>query len=117
MVRENAESLRGNLDLMVLSTLAGGPKYGYLIAQRLADASGGMIAIPAGTLYPILHKLEDDRLIKSRWDETTGRQRKWYELTAKGSKQLVRRATQWRQVTQCLQDLLAPVLKSLPDPA
>ena len=118
MVKEtNADALRGNLDLMVLSTLIGGPKYGYLIQQRLSDASRGLIAIQAGTLYPILHKLEGDKLIKSRWEETTGRPRKWYELTVKGGKRLEQRATQWQQVTACLQELLAPVLKTLPDHA
>jgi len=111
----NSDALRGNLDLMVLSTLSDGPKYGYLIQQRLSDASCGLIAVQAGTLYPILHKLEDEKLVKCRWDSETGRQRKWYELTVKGTRRLEQRASQWRQITLCLQELLGPVLKGLPE--
>jgi PadR family transcriptional regulator PadR len=76
--------VRGSLDLMVLSVLAGGKKYGYLIQKEVREASGARVELPAGTLYPLLHKLEDQRLVRSTWDESTGRSRKWYELTAAG---------------------------------
>jgi PadR family transcriptional regulator PadR len=102
--------LRGNLELMILSTLADGAKYGYLIQQRLGDASRGLVSVQAGTLYPILHKLEDERLVKCRWEDSTGRQRKWYELTAKGEKRLQQRANQWQKLAATLQELLTPVL-------
>jgi PadR family transcriptional regulator PadR len=102
--------LRGNLDLMILSTLADGAKYGYLIQQRLGEASRGRISVQAGTLYPILHKLEGDKLVKARWEDSTGRERKWYELTAKGEKRLHHRAGQWQQLAATLQELLTPVL-------
>jgi PadR family transcriptional regulator, regulatory protein PadR len=95
---------------MILSTLADGAKYGYLIQQRLGEASRGLINMKAGTLYPILHKLEEDKLVKCHWEDTTGRQRKWYELTAKGEKRLQHRASQWQQLAATLQELLGPVL-------
>ena len=104
------ELLRGNLDLMILSTLADGAKYGYLIQQRLGEASRGRISVQAGTLYPILHKLEDEKLVKAHWEDSTGRERKWYELTAKGEKRLQLRAGQWQQLAATLQELLEPVL-------
>ena len=104
--------LRGNLELMILSTLADGAKYGYLIQQRLGDASRGHVSVQAGTLYPILHKLEEERLVKCRWEDSTGRQRKWYELTAKGEKRLHHRAGQWQKLAATLQELLIPVLGS-----
>jgi DNA-binding PadR family transcriptional regulator len=111
MAKELAgDLLRGNLELMILSSLADGAKYGYLIQQRLGDASRGLISVKAGTLYPILHKLEEDKLVKCRWEDTTGRQRKWYELTAKGEKRLHHRASQWQQLAATLQELLNPVL-------
>jgi PadR family transcriptional regulator PadR len=106
----SGDLLRGNLELMILSTLADGAKYGYLIQQRLGDASRGLINVQAGTLYPILHKLEDERLVKCRWEDSTGRERKWYELTAKGEKRLQHRASQWQQLAATLQELLAPVI-------
>ena len=74
-----------------------------------------MMPEAAGTLYPILHRLESDKLIKSRWEDDTGRKRKWYELTVKGARRLEQRASQWQQITLCLQELLGPVLKGLPD--
>jgi DNA-binding PadR family transcriptional regulator len=111
MAKEIAgDLLRGNMELMILSTLADGAKYGYLIQQRLGEASRGLISMKAGTLYPILHKLEEDKLVKCHWEDTTGRQRKWYELTAKGAKRLQHRASQWLQLAATLQELLGPVL-------
>lgn len=104
------ELWRGNLDLMVLSSLAEGAKYGYAIQQRLEEASRGLIQIQAGTLYPILHRLEDEKLVKCRWEETTGRPRKWYELTAKGRHRLEERASQWQRLSACLQELVSPIL-------
>ena len=112
--RNATDPLRGNLDLMVLSVLGGEHLYGYLIQQRLAEASGGLVNVQAGTLYPILHRLEADKLIRSRWDDSTGRRRKWYELTASGRKQLVQRAYQWQAYADCLREMLAPVFEAEP---
>jgi PadR family transcriptional regulator PadR len=113
----SGELVRGNLDLMVLSVLCDGAKYGYLIQQRLSNASRGRVNVQAGTLYPILHKLEGDKLVKAKWEESTGRPRKWYELTAKGQKRLAHRATQWQQFAACLHELLEPVLEPRANPA
>lgn len=110
MAKLNSELLRGSLDLMVLSILLGGRKYGYLLQQELREASRGMVDMPAGTLYPLLHRLESDQLIRSEWDKSTGRPRKWYELTAAGRKRLTRQAGEWRDYAECLRAMLAPVL-------
>ena len=114
---KSSEWVRGSMDLMVLSTLAEGPKYGYLIGQRLDEVSGGMVRVQAGTLYPLLHRLESDKLVRHRIDTSTGRRRKWYELTAAGERRLRQRAVEWHQYAECLRDLLAPVLGPRPDPA
>lgn len=106
--KTHSEMIRGSLDLLVLSILAHEPKYGYLIQQSLAEATGGMVSVQAGTLYPLLHKLEAERLIRSRWDETTGRS-KWYELTPAGHKQLHQQAHQWREYAECVWRMLSPV--------
>jgi PadR family transcriptional regulator PadR len=108
--------LRGSLDLMVLSVLAEEPRYGYLIQKRLREAGGDGLEIQAGTLYPLLHRLQSEGLIRSRWDDTTGRRRKWYELTVKGRKQLERQAVQWRRYADCIGRLLAPVMNPPPEP-
>ena len=113
----NSELVRGSLDLMVLSILADGPKYGYRIAQSLREASGDLVGMPAGTLYPLLHRLEDDKLIQSRWDDSTGRRRKWYELTAAGRSRVHQQARQWQAYVAVVERLLTPVLDPSFSPA
>ena len=100
------ELLRGSLDLMVLSVLAGGKRYGYLIQKHVREASGGRVDLPAGTRYPLLHRLEDDRLIRSSWEASTGRDRKWYELTAAGRKRLASQAQEWADYAACIRQVL-----------
>jgi PadR family transcriptional regulator, regulatory protein PadR len=109
MARLNPELMRGSLDLMVLSVLAAGPKYGYLVQNELREATGGLIDIQAGTLYPLLHRLEMDKLVRCRWDDSTGRKRRWYEISSRGRKKLVAQAHEWRQYAACIQSILAPV--------
>lgn len=98
--------LRGSLDLMILSVLASGKKYGYLLQKQVRDASGGRVDLPAGTLYPLLHRLEEDKLIRSSWDDDTGRKRKWYELTAAGQRRLKAQAQEWFDYAACVRELL-----------
>jgi len=109
--RINPQLLRGSLDIMVLSVLAEGPLYGYRIQQRLREASEARVRVDAGTLYPLLHRLEAEKLVRSRWDSSTGRRRKWYELTRKGRRRLEREARQWYELAGCMQRLLAPVVR------
>lgn len=111
------ELMRGSLDLMVLSVLAEGSKYGYLIQRTLREASREMVSVEAGTLYPLLHRLEDERLIKSRWDRSSGRRRKWYELTATGRTRLRQQGREWHEYADCLRRLLLPVVDPPPKPA
>jgi transcriptional regulator len=111
--QQNPDYMRGSLDLMVLSVLDGEPKYGYLIQQSLREASRGLIDVQAGTLYPLLHRLEGEKLIRSRWEQATGRRRKWYELTASGRRQLAEQAKEWDAFAACLRRMLSPVLKRL----
>jgi PadR family transcriptional regulator PadR len=109
--------LRGSLDLMVLSVLSESAKYGYLIQKEIRDASLGRVDLKAGTLYPLLHRLEDDKLIRSRWDDATGRKRKWYELTAAGERRLHQHAQDWQNYAECITRLLVPVRKLAPKPS
>ena len=102
-----SDLLRGSLELMVLSIVSQESVYGYLIQKRLNLASGGKVKLPAGTLYPLLHRLESEKLIKSRWDSTTGRKRKWYSVTSKGKKRLKQQATLWQQYADCVSQLIS----------
>ena len=105
--RFGRDLVRGSLDLMVLSVLAGGKKYGYLIQKEVREASSARVDLAAGTLYPLLHKLEDDGLVKSSWDSGSGRERKWYELTASGKRRLAAQAQEWADYAACIRQLLA----------
>jgi PadR family transcriptional regulator PadR len=109
MDRFSAELMRGSLDLMVLSVLVRGPQYGYSIQQNLREVTRGRVPLPAGTLYPLLHRLETEKLIRSRWDETTGRRRKWYEITKTGNTRLGTQAGQWLAYADCIRGLLEAV--------
>ncbi|HUQ70081.1 MAG TPA: PadR family transcriptional regulator [Planctomycetaceae bacterium] len=114
--RFGPDLLRGSLDLMVLSVLAKESTYGYELQQRLRDASRELVQVQAGTLYPLLHRLEADGLIRSKWDASTGRKRKWYELTAAGRRRLTAQTKEWDRYVACIQSLLAPLRAQQPDP-
>ncbi len=108
--RAQTDWVRGSLEVLVLSALREGPMYGYRISKHLAQHSQQRVRLSAGTLYPLLHRLEDQGLIRSRWDDSTGRRRKWYELTAKGRRRLQQQARHWVDWAACITALLAPVL-------
>ena len=108
--------LRGSLDLMVLSVLSESAKYGYLIQREIREASLGRVDLKAGTLYPLLHRLEADKFIRSRWDDETGRKRKWYELTPAGQRRLQQQVQDWHSYAECIARLLNPVPKLAPKP-
>jgi PadR family transcriptional regulator len=114
--RFSAELMRGSLDLMVLSVLMQGPQYGYSLQQRLRDATAGRVPLPAGTLYPLLHRLETEKLIRSRWDDSTGRRRKWYEINQSGRARLGSQAGQWLAYAECIRSLLDTVPGLSPAP-
>ena len=113
----NRELIRGSAEMMVLSVLVEGAQYGYEIQKRVAEASDRLIQLKAGTLYPLLHRLEADGLIRAKWEKTTGRDRKWYELTAAGRRQLKSQASQWASLARCVEKLVSPAVAALADPA
>ncbi len=115
--RFQRDLLRGSLDLMVLSVLHDGPKYGYLIQKEIRAASGERVPLPAGTLYPILHRLEESELVRAEWTDESGRPRKWYRLTAAGRQRLRQQAHEWTEYAQCIQQLLATLGESLCRPS
>ena len=88
---------------MVLSILAGGESYGYEILQQVALLSNGEIQWSDGMLYPVLHRLEKDGLVTSRWEAAdSGRRRKYYRLSAKGRKRLAQDRAGWLSVHRAL---------------
>jgi DNA-binding PadR family transcriptional regulator len=84
-------------EILILSTLASGPHHGYQLALELEQKSGGVFRFKHGTLYPILHKLENNGLIRGYWlEEESKRKRKSYQLTATGKHRLRDQIDAWR---------------------
>jgi len=91
------EALKGHLDLLLLAVLQNGPAHGYAIIESLRQRSGGTFDLPEGTIYPALHRLEEDGLLSSSWSEEAGRRRRIYQLTIMGHQAYARRQEEWRQ--------------------
>lgn len=89
--------------MMILSILIGGENYGYQILQTVKQLSEGGWIWSDGMLYPVLHKLEKEKLITSRWEEMqNGRKRKYYQITDKGMKSLKKIVEEWKFVDSTL---------------
>ena len=69
------EALKGHLDLLLLAVLEKGPAHGYVIIEMLRERSGGTFDLPEGTIYPALHRMEENGLLSSHWTENGGRRR------------------------------------------
>lgn len=87
--------------MLVLSLLKSEPKYGYQIIQEMREKSGETFLLKDGTLYPILYRLEDDKLVVSKWSEAVGKQvpRKYYEITEEGKQALVEIEDVWKRIS------------------
>jgi PadR family transcriptional regulator, regulatory protein PadR len=107
--RVSGDVLRGHLDLLVLAVLDEGGGHGYEIAQRLRERSEGVFDVGEGTLYPLLHRLERDHVVASRWQEgTAGPRRRVYRLTGAGQEALAARRGEWAVLTQSVERVLRP---------
>jgi PadR family transcriptional regulator, regulatory protein PadR len=102
----NKELAGASAKPIMLSILAGGETYGYAIMQRIHDLSDGALEWSDGTLYPVLHRLEDEGLIESAWRVAdNGRRRKYYSLTPAGKAALEAEKKQWLRVDAVLAQL------------
>jgi transcriptional regulator len=100
MTTSKAELLQGTLDMLVMRAVADEALHGYALVHRLRLISGDRLRIPQGSLYPSLHRLENQGLLKGEWRETsTGREAKFYRLTAKGHKRLEAEVAGWRELS------------------
>jgi PadR family transcriptional regulator PadR len=95
---------------IILSLLLTGESYGYQIIKRVRLVSGGALEWTSAMLYPVLHRMEKDGLIRSEWKASDeNRLRKYYSMTELGLKELTLEKEQWRGVQEALQKLLGPV--------
>ena len=96
------DALQGTLDLLVLKTLAHlGPTHGFGVAIHIQRVSAEALRVEEGSLYPALHRLEQQGWIASEWSTTENNRRaRYYRLTATGRRQLAREEENWRRVVQ-----------------
>jgi transcriptional regulator len=116
MIRSNAkpplariELLQGTLDLIVLQALRWGPRHGYGLVQLIDSTTRGVLQVDAGAIYPALHRLERQRLIKAGWKISENKQRvREYQLTPAGRKRLTAERSRWEQMTAAIGELFVP---------
>jgi transcriptional regulator len=98
-----SDLVQGTLDLLILKTLTLDPMHGWAIAKRIQQVSGEVLQVQQGSLYPALHRQEQQGWIKARWAESeTGRQAKFYALTAAGRKQLEAESANWSRLSAAI---------------
>lgn len=99
---------QGTLDLLVLKIAALGPMHGYAIAQRIQQVSSDVLQVQQGSLYPALHRLENKGLLAGEWKQSdTGREAKFYKLTAKGRRKLAEETENWSRLINAVGLILA----------
>jgi transcriptional regulator len=103
MTTSKADLLQGTLDMLVLKVVGRGPAHGYAIAREIRRISKDVLQVQQGSLYPALHKLEKKRWLKAEWRATeTGREAKYYSLTAKGREQLEAERDNWNRLSEAI---------------
>lgn len=107
------QALKGHLDLLVLAVLAEGPRHGYGVIEELRLRSGEEFDLPEGTVYPVLHRLQQAGLLASEWREVAGRRRRTYRLTEAGRAALVEQRSAWESFSTAV----GSVLRGVPWPS
>ncbi len=98
-----SDLIQGTLDVLILKSLAAESRHGWAIAKRIQAASGDVLQIKQGSLYPALHRLEHQGLIKAEWGvNATGREARFYSLTRAGRAQLQAELEQWDRLSTAI---------------
>jgi transcriptional regulator len=98
---------QGTLDLLILKTLADGPRHGYAVARWIEEVTGDALSVEEGSLYPALYRMESRAWIKAEWAQSEiGKDIKLYALTAKGRTELKRKTAQWQGMTSAVAKVL-----------
>lgn len=100
---EKTDLLQGTLDLLILRTLAAGPRHGWAISQRIEQTSGSVLVITQGSLYPALYRLEEQGLVAAEWGVSENNRRaKFYRLTRRGERRLERETASWERLASAV---------------
>jgi transcriptional regulator len=102
-----SDLVQGTLDLLVLKILALEPLHGWALSQRLKQVSGEVLQVSDGSLYPALHKLEQQGWIQAEWKATENNRRaKFYSLTRLGRRHLEREAANWERISTAISSVM-----------
>jgi PadR family transcriptional regulator, regulatory protein PadR len=105
---EKTDLLQGTLDMLILRVVANGPVHGYGISLRIRQISKEVINVQQGSLYPALHRLEKRGWLGAEWGDTeSGRQAKFYRLSALGRRQLAKEESNWNRLSEAVALILA----------
>lgn len=103
-----SDLLQGTLDLLILRTLSDGAMHGWGISQRIQQISKDVLQVNQGSLYPALHRLEQQGLIEAEWGNSeNNRQAKYYQLTRDGRRQLAEETRNWERISTAVARVLA----------
>jgi PadR family transcriptional regulator, regulatory protein PadR len=95
--------VQGTLDLLILKTISLEPKHGWAIAKRIEQISNDVLQVQQGSLYPALHRLEQQGWIRAKWKQSeTGREARFYSLTAAGRAQLEKEKENWKRLSNAI---------------
>ena len=108
MPKTKNDILQGTLVLLVLKTLASqGRMHGYALTNLIQRLSNDLLRVEEGSLYPALHRMEDEDWVRAEWGTTEkGRQARFYSITAKGRKELAREEESWERLTEGVRRVL-----------
>ena len=102
-----ADLVQGTLDLLILKILALEPLNGFAVGQRLRQVSGEILQVSDGSLYPALHKLEQEGWITAEWKQTENNRRaKFYSLTRAGRRQIEKESANWQRLSNAISALV-----------
>ncbi|MEK8130964.1 PadR family transcriptional regulator [Paenibacillus filicis] len=105
-MKVNKELLKGTTGTLILTLLTEKPMYGYELVKELEARSGGVFSLKEGTLYPLLHMMESERLVEASWLEAEGRKRKYYHITDAGRGHLKEKKAEWVFFRKALDQVL-----------
>ena len=101
--------VQGTLDLLIMKIIAGEPLHGWAIAQRIKQMSNDVLQVGQGSLYPALHKLEQQGWIEATWGESENNRRaKYYSLTRSGKKAMAQESAQWERLSSAISLIVKP---------
>ena len=108
MTKQRNDTLQGTLGLLVLKTLSQGPMHGWGITLQIQETSGEVLRVEEGSLYPALHRMEQEGWVAAEWGlSENNRRARYYRLTAAGRKQLAAEEQNWKQLTDAVARVLA----------